>query len=438
MKWIGEDLRPLLPFYLVMFLDSIGSGIVTILSIVAKQDLGCSNFQVGMIWTGFNAAQIIGSISMGYLSDRIRRKYVLALTLAWIGTGYLLTAFANSFTLFLMSRIFTGLCGGSFPIIAAILSTQVSADRFPVAIGRLGTVASLGFAIGPLLSGAMTAIFDINPVSSPFYLQRLYFFVAAFVYWTACSLALFVPAHLTPAQSSDLKELSKGCLTSGLTLVWLSRFLATCGVTAVYVTQVFLWDGFLGLSRVAIELTVTASGLTVSAVQGILFPWLVCRTKSCHGPLALGIILIAVSNTIIGPITLTGSLPLHYTCLVIFWVGIGLMEPGAPVAVTRHLEQSKRILNPGKRPRIHTGFAMGMTSAMKYAASLAIPMAAGYVFDHYNVITYYMSGGIAFGGVVSVCIAWRIFINRDHEMMDVVDSVGSTHADEKPPTPLNV
>ncbi len=432
MKWIGEDLLPLLPLYLVMFLDSIGSGIVTILSIVAKQDLGCSNFQVGMIWTGFNTAQIVGSISMGYLSDRVRRKYVLAITLAWIGTGYVLTAFANSFTLFLMSRIFTGLCGGSFPIIAAILSSQVSSERFPVAIGRLGTVASLGFAIGPLLSGAMTAIFDINPVSSPFYIQRLYFFVAALVYWTACALALFVPGHLTPAQSSlNLKQVSTGCLTSGLALVWLSRFLATCGVTAVYVTQVFLWDGFLGLSRVAIELTVTASGLTVSAVQGFLFPWLVCRTKSCHGPLALGIILIAVSNTIIGPITLTGSLPFHYCCLVLFWVGIGLMEPGAPVAVTRHLEQSKRIISSGsKRPQIHTGFAMGMTSAMKYAASLAIPMAAGYVFDHYNVITYYMSGGIAFAGVISVGFAWRKFIKREQ-------TIESTHAEEKPQT-LNV
>jgi MFS family permease len=426
MKWVADDLRPLVPLYLVMFLDSIGSGIVTILSIVAKQDLGCSNFEVGMIWTGFNAAQIVGSITMGYLSDRISRKYVLGTVLAWIGSGYLFTAFANTFTLFLISRIFTGLCGGSFPIIAAILSTKVSPDRFPVAIGRLGTVASLGFAIGPLLSGAMTAIFDINPSSSPFYIQRLYFFAAAFVYWSACALALWLPARLTPAQSCDLKSNSKGWLTSSLALVWLSRFFATCGVTAVYVTQVYLWDEFLGLSRVGIELTVTASGLTVSAVQGFLFPWLVSKTKSFHGPFALGILLIAVSNIVIGPITLTGSAPLHYFCLVVFWVGIGLMEPGAPVAVTRHLDQSKRIPIISRRPQIHTGFAMGMTSAMKYAASLAIPMAAGYMFDHYNVLTYYMSGGIAFAGVVTVVIAWNLF--RTQEILEIGESV-STHAE---------
>ena len=181
MKLVGDDLRPLVPLYIVMFLDSIGSGIATILTVVAKQDLGCSNFQVGMIWTGFNTAQIIGSITMGYLSDRIRRKYVLAVALGWIGAGYIFTAFASSFNLFLISRIFTGLCGGSFPIIAAIMSTQLSGDRFAFAIGRLGTVASLGFAIGPLLSGAMTAIFGINPQTSPFIyndctssLQRLY------------------------------------------------------------------------------------------------------------------------------------------------------------------------------------------------------------------------------------------------------------------------
>lgn len=423
MRWVADDLWPLVPLYLVMFLDSVGSGIVTILTVVAKQDLACSNFEVGIIWTGFNTAQIVGSIVMGHLADKIRRKYVLALVLAWIGAGYIFTAFARSFTLFLISRIFTGLCGGSFPIIAAILSTQVSSERFPVAIGRLGTVASLGFAIGPLLSGAMTAIFDINASSSPFYIQRLYFFVAAFVYWSACTLALVLPDRLTPAQSSDLKDKSKGWLTSSLALVWLSRFFATCGVTAVYVTQVYLWDGFLGLSRVGIEVTVTASGLTVSAVQGFLFPWLVSKTKSCHGPFALGILLIAVSNIVIGPITLTGSPPLHYCCLVVFWVGIGLMEPGAPVAVTRHLDQSKRISSLNHRPQIHTGFAMGMTSAMKYAASLAIPMAAGYMFDRYNVLTYYMSGGIALAGVVTVAIAWNFY--RSEELVESAESVST-------------
>jgi len=92
------------------------------------------------------------------------------------------------------------------------------------------------------------------------------------------------------------------------------------------------------------------------------------------------------------------------------------MEPGAPVAVSRHLGQSKQRFEPScsnKRLRIHTGFAMGMTSAMKYAASLAVPMAAGYVFDHYNVTTYYMSGGIAFAGVVSVGFAWKLFISNE-------------------------
>jgi MFS family permease len=428
MKLVGDDLRPLVPLYIVMFLDSIGSGIATILTVVAKQDLGCSNFQVGMIWTGFNTAQIIGSITMGYLSDRIRRKYVLAVALGWIGAGYIFTAFASSFNLFLISRIFTGLCGGSFPIIAAIMSTQLSGDRFAFAIGRLGTVASLGFAIGPLLSGAMTAIFGINPQTSPFYLQRLYFFVAAIVYWIACVLALRVSSSLTPNHSAELKEKSHGSLTAGLVLVWLSRFFATCGVTTVYVTQVFLWDSLLGLSRIAIELTVTASGVTVSLVQGFLFPYLIAKTKSCHGPLALGILLIAVSNAIIGPITLTKCLPLHYCCLVIFWAGIGLMEPGAPVAVTRHLEKSRNIST--NRPRIHTGFAMGMTSAMKYAASLAIPMAAGYLFDHHNIVVYYMASGIAVLGFISVCLAWKLYLRNDEELVLKNDPSFEIH--EKP------
>ena len=62
-------------------------------------------------------------------------------------------------------------------------------------------------------------------------------------------------------------------------------------------------------------------------------------------------------------------------------------------------------------------------------------MAAGYVFDHYNVVTYYMAGGIAFGGLVTVGLAWKSFNMTDHHGIEKQTDefvATSTHFDEKP------
>jgi hypothetical protein len=58
---------------------------------------------------------------------------------------------------------------------------------------------------------------------------------------------------------------------------------------------------------------------------------------------------------------------------------------------------------------LHTGLAMGVTSAMKYTASLAIPPLAGKLYDNHRELVYYVSSGIALFGVVVVIAAWCIF-----------------------------
>jgi len=419
MKWLSDEIRPVVLLYVIMFLDSIGSGIVTILNVIAVHDFNCSNFQVGMIWTGFNIAQIIGSICMGYLSDKIRRKYVLMLVLGWASIGYIFTSFTNTFTMFLISRIFTGLCGGSFSVVASILTSNISPETLPVALGRLGTVSSLGFAIGPLLSVALTAAFSIS-TESPFYIQRIYFYVASFIYFLACCLASRLTKNITPHQTKQEKNKCRGWLTPGLILIWASRFFSTCGVTTVYVTQVKLWGDYIDLSRIGILLTTTASGIVVSVVQGFLFPFLVKRL-GCHAPLASGIALISIANLIISPLTLTDIPTLHYVCLGLFWLGIGLMEPGTPVAVSRHMATGQEM--PCTRPRIsiHTGLAMGTTSAMKYLASVAVPMVAGYLYDQYQTIVYYCSGGVSAVGVFTVLIAWGLYEKQLVRLSNIYD-----------------
>ena len=407
MKWISDEMRPFVLLYVTMFLEAMGSGLISaVLSVVARDELGCNNMQVGIIWSCYNGALILGSVGMGYMSDIVRRKYVLMLTLFWVAAGYVVTGFSTSFQWLLISRIATGLCGGSFSIAASILSANLPVDSLPVAVGRLGTATSLGFAIGPLFSSAISAIWGDNR-GNFFFLQRVEFFIAALIYCLAAALAGRLCPVLTAPSRGRVKSDNGGHVSPGLCLIWSSRFFSTCAVTVIYVTQVFLWREYLGFDRVWISLATTASGLTVSVCQGFIFPLLV-KKIGFHLALATGIACIGLANAVLGPVTATGIVPLHFACLVVFWFGLACMEPGTPVAVAAHLKQSAASSAKIKR-RIHTGLAMGITSAMKYAASLSMPTLAGLLYDKYKLIVYYCGASVACVGVAAVLLAWRCY-----------------------------
>lgn len=429
MKCFSEDLRPLIPLYIAMFLEAVGSGIVaSVLTVVAREDLGCTGVQTGIILSSYNAGLMLGSVTVGYISDRMERQHVLVMTLLWMGGSYLFTAFASSFELFLASRIITGICGGAYPIAASILSSTLSTESLPKAVGRLGSMTSLGFAVGGFVSTAINAIWDVN-TDSPYYIQRMYFFVTTVVYITAALVASRVSRGLTEAEINQERRsnLGGGPVTLGLVLIWVSRICSTAAVVSVYVTQVDLWRGYLGLARVAISLIMTASGIAVSLTQWFLYPWLVGKL-GFHGALGFGIGLIGAACAAIGPATGNYLTSLHVICLVVFWVGIACMEPGTPVAVTHHL---KRPPAPKRRWTVHPGSAMGITSAMKYGASLVFPPLAGFLFDNHSFLVYYCFSAVAFLGLMCVLLASRIYeqvpvqepFSDKIEQLSVADSV---------------
>jgi MFS family permease len=168
-----------------------------------------------------------------------------------------------------------------------------------------------------------------------------------------------------------------------------------------------MWREYFDFNAIQINLMFAGSGVVVSAIQGIVFPFLVKRI-GFHSSLLTGISCIAVACAALGPLTVfTQLLSLHVMCLLVFWFGVACMEPGTVVAVSRHLKQSIESFS-GKRP-LHTGLAMGITSAMKYAASLSIPPLAGHLYDKHRYVAHYLGGGIACLGIIAVVIAARVY-----------------------------
>ena len=90
----------------------------------------------------------------GIVSDRIGRKYGLALVFLTQGTSYLLFGLISSPFGYLASAILFGLTAWSVPsIVAAAVGDTVGPRMAPAALGFIILIFSVGQALGPPIGG---------------------------------------------------------------------------------------------------------------------------------------------------------------------------------------------------------------------------------------------------------------------------------------------
>ncbi|HEX3762511.1 MAG TPA: MFS transporter [Kofleriaceae bacterium] len=161
--------------YAVAFLSSLGFSIVIPFLVFLVTRFGGNAFVLGALGASFWGAQLVGSIWLGALSDRIGRKRVLlrsqlGAAAAWlIFLGAMIAprvelarvdravvgAFAITLPLALiaLARITDGLFDGSISVANAYVADLADEDERKLAYGRLGAASSLGFVVGPAISG---------------------------------------------------------------------------------------------------------------------------------------------------------------------------------------------------------------------------------------------------------------------------------------------
>ena len=161
--------------YAVAFLSSLGFSIVVPFLVLLVLRFGGNAFVVGAISAAFWAAQLVGAMWLGTLSDRIGRKRVLFRSQLGALAGWaiflaalcmpdvelarvdraILGAFAVTLPLLLIAaaRVVDGLFNGSVSVASAYVADIADETERKLAYGRLGAATSLGFVIGPMISG---------------------------------------------------------------------------------------------------------------------------------------------------------------------------------------------------------------------------------------------------------------------------------------------
>lgn len=156
----AEKLLPkkmvLFTFLLAIFMGALDHGIVgpALSSINAHFEITAS----WGVWS-FTIYTLFFAVSipvMGKLSDRYGRKQIFTIGISLFAVGSLISAFAPSFTIFLLGRAIQAIgTGGIFPITSAQIAATYPPESRGKYLGYIGVVFSLGSILGPVVGGAI-------------------------------------------------------------------------------------------------------------------------------------------------------------------------------------------------------------------------------------------------------------------------------------------
>ncbi len=161
---------PLLPLFLVVFIDLLGFGIIIPIVGVLFLDpshglfpdgtaLATRTFMMGLFLASYAICSFFSAPIMGMLSDRHGRKKLLLVSIAGTFIGYALIAYAiseKSLALLFLGRIIDGLTGGNISIAQSAIADLSDEKSKAKNFGLIGMAFGLGFIAGPFIGGKLS------------------------------------------------------------------------------------------------------------------------------------------------------------------------------------------------------------------------------------------------------------------------------------------
>ncbi len=146
-------------YLLGIFIGAIDTGILTPARTVVQHALNVDEKTGIWMITAFTLAYACAMPILGKLADRMGRKRVYMIAIAFFGTGSLicgLSNFAHSFTLLIVGRVIQAIGGGGIvPLATAEFGTGFPEEKRGMALGLVGGVYGIANILGATLGSAI-------------------------------------------------------------------------------------------------------------------------------------------------------------------------------------------------------------------------------------------------------------------------------------------
>ncbi|MHC4339496.1 MAG: MFS transporter [Planctomycetota bacterium] len=139
--------------FLTVVVDLLGFGIVLPLLPRYAEIYRANGAEIGLLFASFSAMQFLCAPFWGRLSDRYGRRPLLMLGLFGSVLSYLLFAFADSYTMLLVSRIAAGVFGATIGTAQAYIADVTGHEDRGKQMALIGAAFGVGFTLGPSIGG---------------------------------------------------------------------------------------------------------------------------------------------------------------------------------------------------------------------------------------------------------------------------------------------
>jgi MFS family permease len=148
--------KKLLVLIITAGVDMVGTFLVVPQLPFYAKAFGASAFVVAAIAASFNVATLLSAPYWGRFSDKYGRRPALLIALTGSVIGYIIFAFSGNIWMLFLSRIVTGLGGGTVGVIQAYVADETPPKDRAKALGWLSAATNLGVAGGPAI-GSLSA-----------------------------------------------------------------------------------------------------------------------------------------------------------------------------------------------------------------------------------------------------------------------------------------
>ncbi|HET7534928.1 MAG TPA: MFS transporter, partial [Candidatus Didemnitutus sp.] len=357
----------------------------------------------GALGSIYSLMQFIFSPIWGARSDRTGRRPVLLLTIAGNALSFLILAFGGSFTVFLLSRIFSGIMGGNLAVAIAAVSDVTSRENRAKGMGIVGAAFGLGFLTGPAIGGLTAHVnllthhpsleaWGVHPFSVPAFIGCGLCLIN--LAWVALRFRETLPAERRGA-GATLRE--RNPLRAMLTLpdatlrrVNVVGFLWTLGFSVFETTISFFAADALSYDVRQTTMIFVHLGIVSILTQGLLVRRVIPKMGERRGAL-MGVLLIIAGFLGLGfGMGVAHSAMFMFIALTFCAIGSGFANVGLSSLVSLYAKPEEQ------------GKVTGIYRSLGFLARACSPVLAGTLF--------FRAGGTVTFGVAGVFLLVPLFM----------------------------
>ncbi|MBC7713165.1 MAG: MFS transporter [Rhizobacter sp.] len=393
--------NPMIPIFLIVLVDVLGMTIILPLLPFYSESLGATPFVVGMIVAVYGLCQFIAGPILGQASDKVGRKKILVISQVGTCIGFILLGLSNTLWLIFLARIIDGLTAGNISVAQAYISDVTEPKDRTKAFGILGSAFSLGFIIGPALSGFLAKYGAHVPI-----------FLAAGLSFLSIVATMTILPHTEIHASSEkrnkfaAKNIHKYFNVKEVAPL-LMQFFAFIFAFAFFMSgfAMFLGEKFFfhgqhfGPQQVGLVFTF------IGCLSLIVQVGLLKKLSSSLGEkklIILGFITMGAGYFFVGEIA---TIPFLLAALILNTFGSAVLRPSITSAITKVV------------PRDQQGAILGVTQSLQSVAQIVAPLIGGYLIGQGNLSGWaWTCSSIAFAGLLIM-----IYQNRAFKKVAVIE-----------------